>query len=155
MLHDSCSCSEQLDLSPFLGILLSVRTFERQMQNGFLVIWTLHKNVKQHVVSKCLNVLKSVVQVLSAAAHVIEDKSSVLMHALVTMVLETFRSLRLSFLLDCPFGCKECKNPICKQKLALIIYNLPSIANIQFKPMLYDFQGTSYLARLRLILFSL
>ena len=42
---------------------------------------------------------------------------------------------------DCPFGCKQCKNPICKSQLALILYNYIGLANIKFKPMLYDFQG--------------
>ena len=40
---------------------------------------------------------------------------------------------------DCPNGCKQCSNPICESKLALIIYNL---ALEPFKtPWLYDFQG--------------
>ena len=41
---------------------------------------------------------------------------------------------------DCPMGCKQCNHPICKSKLALIIYNL-GIGQTQFKPLLYDFQG--------------
>merc|ERR1719259_734607 len=42
---------------------------------------------------------------------------------------------------DCPMGCKQCKNPVCKEQLALIIHNRPSTANLEFKPMLFDFQG--------------
>ena len=37
-------------------------------------------------------------------------------------------------------GCKQCKNPVCKPQLSLILYNL-GIAETRFKPMLYDFQG--------------
>ena len=43
-------------------------------------------------------------------------------------------------------GCKQCKNPVCKEQLALIIHNRPSTANLEFKPMLFDFQGTPFVS---------
>ena len=43
---------------------------------------------------------------------------------------------------DCILGCKQCSNPICKPKLALVLYNL-GVFQPQFKPMLFDFQGIS------------
>ena len=45
-----------------------------------------------------------------------------------------------STILDCPMGCKQCKNPVCKPKLVLILYHL-GFAEPQFRPMLYDFEG--------------
>ena len=60
--------------------------------------------MKQHVVLKCSNVWKNVVQILIAAVLVIEQVLFVMMHVLVTLVFHSFKLNLFDWKnSDCPF----------------------------------------------------